>query len=204
MIKFACISPHPPIILPSIGSDDERKRAKNTIQGLRILGKEMRDANPQLIIVSSPHQDWGFDVPLHFVGKGLHGKLDFFLTNLESPANHYNAGQNYFTAELKDLKQTIALIASGDLSHRLKTNGPYGLHPNGDKFDKALIAALKEKDIGKLLSLDERYPEAGECGLRSFCFCVGILDAAKIDWKINVLSYEAPFGVGYLVARFTV
>jgi len=46
------------------------------------------------------------------------------------------------------------------------------------------------------------YPEAGECGLRSFSFLLGILEEAKIDWKAEILSYEAPFGVGYLVANF--
>lgn len=46
------------------------------------------------------------------------------------------------------------------------------------------------------------YPEAGECGLRSFSFLLGILEESKINWKPEVLSYEGPFGVGYLVANF--
>jgi len=46
------------------------------------------------------------------------------------------------------------------------------------------------------------YPEAGECGLRSFCFLLGILEASGIDWQPEILAYEGPFGVGYLVANF--
>jgi len=50
--------------------------------------------------------------------------------------------------------------------------------------------------------LDDLYPEAGECGLRSFCFLLGILEASGISWQPEILSYEGPFGVGYLVANF--
>jgi len=84
----------------------------------------------------------------------------------------------------------------------LKEGGPYGFHPDGPKFDKALIDALKKKDIKTIFKLDDLYPEAGECGLRSFCFLLGILEASGIKWQPEVLSYEGPFGVGYLVANF--
>ena len=42
---------------------------------------------------------------------------------------------------------------------------------------------------------------AAECGLRSFMALGGFLgDDAVVEPEI--LSYEAPFGVGYMVARF--
>jgi len=84
----------------------------------------------------------------------------------------------------------------------LKAEGPYGLHLDGPKFDRALIEYLKQKDIENFLKLDEMYPGAGECGLRSFCFALGILEASGINWQPEILSYEPPFGVGYLVANF--
>ncbi|GAI58233.1 unnamed protein product, partial [marine sediment metagenome] len=49
---------------------------------------------------------------------------------------------------------------------------------------------------------DDMFPEAGECGLRSFCFLLGILEASGIAWQPEILSYQGPFGVGYLVANF--
>jgi len=84
----------------------------------------------------------------------------------------------------------------------LKEDGPYGFHPDGPKFDKDLIEALKRKDIEKILKLDNMYSEAGECGLRSFCFLLGILEDSGLDYQPEILSYEGPFGVGYLVANF--
>ena len=44
-----------------------------------------------------------------------------------------------------------------------------------------------------------RSSEAGECGLRSIVIMLGIV--STLDWKVKILSYEAPFGVGYLVAE---
>ena len=199
-IVFAAISPHPPIILSSVGSEEDRAQVKNTIESLEKLGKKLKEANPDSIIISAPHPDWGFNVPLYFLAKDFKGKVKTFLIGLETPEFYFSEGKK-LRGELFSAEK-LALIASGDLSHCLKEGGPYGFHPDGPKFDKALIDALKKKDIKTILKLDEMYPEAGECGLRSFCFLLGILEASGIDWQPEILSYEGPFGVGYLVANF--
>ncbi|PIR02609.1 MAG: hypothetical protein CO031_00190 [Candidatus Nealsonbacteria bacterium CG_4_9_14_0_2_um_filter_37_38] len=197
---FASISPHPPIILPSVGSKEDRTRVKNTIEALENLGKILKEANPDSIIISSPHPDWGFNVPLFFLAKDFKKEIKTYLMELETPKFYFEEGKKIYQKLDKDKK--YALIASGDLSHCLKEEGPYGFHPDGPKFDKELIKLLKKKDVENILKLDEMFPEAGECGLRSFCFLLGILEASGIDWQPEILSYEGPFGVGYLVANF--
>lgn len=200
MILFACISPHPPIILPAIGSKSDRTTVWNTISNLQTLNDKLKKINPDTIVISSPHPDWGFKVPLYFLAKDINPKIEPFLTKEESPADHYCIGKDFYFSELRGKKNKIAVIASGDLSHRLKIDGPYGLHPDGSNFDRSLIEGLRNKDIDNILKLGDMFPKAGECGLRSICFALGILDAARIKWQTNILSYEAPFGVGYLVA----
>ena len=199
-IVFTAISPHPPIILPTVGSKEDRAQVKNTIEALEDLGKKFKETNPDSIIISAPHPDWGFNVPLFFLAKDFKGEIKTYLIELEPPQFYFEEGKKVY----KELDKTkkYALIASGDLSHCLKAEGPYGFHPDGPKFDKDLIEALKKKDIEKILKLDDLYPEAGECGLRSFCFLLGILEESKIDYQPEILSYEGPFGVGYLVANF--
>lgn len=203
-IVSACFSPHPPIILPSVGSPQNRAQVQKTIEALENLGQEFKEQKPNSIIISSPHRDWGFNVPLHFIAKDFEGEIKTFLTGLESPQFYFEKGKNTYKTLKEDTK--YALIGSGDLSHCLKTDGPYGFHQDGPEFDKALIEYLKKKDIGKILKLNEYFPEAGECGLRSFCFILGILEAhsekSKKDWQAEILSYEGPFGVGYLVSNF--
>ena len=201
MLVFACLSPHPPIILPNVGSPADRAQVKKTIQSLENLGKKLAKAKPEIIVITSPHPDWGFNVPLHFLAKDVHGiEIKPYLTDFESPKVHFERGKKI----IKNLEyvKKLAWVASGDMSHRLKENGPYGLHPSGPKFDREFIERLKKKDISGILNLPERLvEEAGECGLRSFCMLLGALEGSKVNWKPEILSYEGPFGVGYLVAK---
>lgn len=87
-----------------------------------------------------------------------------------------------------------ALLASGDLSHRVTPGAPAGYHPDGRRFDEAVINALRQSDASALLRLDpDLIDRAGECGLRSVLALLGLAGSGPIE----VLSYEAPFGVGY-------
>ena len=100
-------------------------------------------------------------------------------------------------------KKRVALIASGDLSHRLIPSAPAGYDPQGKIFDEKLVQALSHLDTKSIMSFDRELIErAGECGLRSIIILLGALDGLKV--KTDVLSYEGPFGVGYLVASFEI
>lgn len=200
-IVFAAIAPHPPVILPSVGSEKDRNKVKNTISALEKLGEKLAEEKPNTIIISSPHPDWGFNVPLYFLAKNFRGEIKTYMMGMEEPNSYFEQGKKVYQS-LGDKK--YALIASGDLSHCLKEEGPYGFHAQGPKFDKALVEYLEKKNIKNILKLNEHFPKAGECGLRSFCFLLGILESAGIDWKAEILSYEGPFGVGYLTTNFKV
>jgi aromatic ring-opening dioxygenase LigB subunit len=204
MIVFACFSPHPPLLLPDVGSSADRQKVGKTIESLKSLALKLKKAQPDLIIISSPHPDWGFEVPLHFLAKGIpSNQVKRILTDASSPQNHFQKGQEISQSWPKN--QRIAWIASGDMSHCLKKDGSYGFHPSGPKFDQTFVNLLKEKDIKGILSLPEKLvEEAGECGLRSFCLTLGALEGSKTAWQPEVLSYEGPFGVGYLVANLKI
>lgn len=199
MIKIAVISPHAPILLPEVGSDEDRDKVRKTLKSLRELGERFKETKTDEIIISSPHKDWGFDVPLFFLAKHFKGKIISYLTGFESPQEHFIIGQKM--AQNLEKKKTYALIASGDLSHVLLEDGPYGYHHDGPKFDQELIKLLKEKKVPELLKLDEKFTQAADCGLRSFAFVLGLLNGSDIEINPKILSYEGPFGVGYLVAR---
>lgn len=60
---------------------------------------------------------------------------------------------------------------------------------------------MQRRDVQALLAIDPATLENGkECGLRSIIFLLGALETTSIE--PNILSYEGPFGVGYLVATF--
>jgi len=191
--------PHAPILLPGIGSPEDRKRAQKTIDALEKIGQDLENKVFDEIIISSPHEQWGFDVPLHFAAPKFTGEINKILTGFASPKEYFEIGLN--RAKSLGASKKYILVASGDLSHRLKEDGPYGFHEQGPKFDQELVENLKKRNFKALFDLETKYPEAGDCGLRSFCFMLGILKASKVKIEPEILSYEGPFGVGYLVAK---
>jgi len=104
---------------------------------------------------------------------------------------------------VEELREKAVFIASGDLSHRLKEDGPYGYHPAGPRFDEEFLQHLKNGNVPGVFSLDkEMIGNAGECGRRSVAILLGTLDGKKFEGEL--LSYEGPFGVGYGIMEFHV
>lgn len=113
---------------------------------------------------------------------------------------HYKLGQCIRRA-VDQLGRRVVFIASGDLSHKLLPEGPYGAVPEGPVFDRACTECLEKGDFLRLLTLDGSLcTRAAECGLRSFWIMTGAWDGVAL--KSRLLSYEGPFGVGYGVASF--
>jgi AmmeMemoRadiSam system protein B len=99
----------------------------------------------------------------------------------------------------KDANRRIALVASGDLSHRLIEDGPYEYEPTAHLFDEQIVAAIERGDASGVTEIDQNLRvRAGECGYRSILVALGCVGENLRDHQ--VLSYEGPFGVGYLVA----
>ncbi|MFA6492558.1 MAG: AmmeMemoRadiSam system protein B [Patescibacteria group bacterium] len=116
-----------------------------------------------------------------------------------SRAAHFSFGQMIYEI-IKNYPGRVGVIASGDLSHRLN-HGNYEETKAGENFDKKIVSDLQEGNAKDLLYYDEEFVElAGECGYRSILILLGIL--SELNSTPEILSYEGPFGVGYLVANY--
>jgi len=117
-------------------------------------------------------------------------------------ADQYLFGQ-YIAKTAEALGRKTVVVASGDLSHKLKYEGPYGYAKEGPAFDRIICEIAKDADFSRLLLMDGAFLEkAGECGHRPLVVMAGALDRKSVESKLY--SYEGPFGVGYCVASFTV
>lgn len=162
-------------------------------RGVPICGSGMHDGE----------LDHATFVPLYFVNEryGGYQLVRVGLSGLPA-ADHRELGRCIAEAA-RDLNRTTVLIASGDLSHKLKADGPYGYAPEGPVFDRDVTRLLDAGDLEGLFHFDEAFlEEAAECGLRSFQIMAGALDGLACTHEL--LSYEGPFGVGYAVAAFEV
>ncbi len=266
MLSIVGIAPHPPIIIPEIGRG-RLEEARSTVDGMKELCRKVKNSQPELVVVITPHGrvvrsgpailaaeqlsgnfgqfgfpslsiemksdqdlidllvqeasssslkpvllgekendnerginlDHGAMVPLYYLQEaglflpGLHLSISF-----DSYKELYQFGQDVKKAIDKRGVPT-AVIASGDLSHRLKPGAPAGYSPKGKEFDQQLVSLIKEKKVDDLLNLDQHLvEEAGECGLRPIVIALGML--SESGFTPEIISYEGPFGVGYLVS----
>jgi len=96
----------------------------------------------------------------------------------------------------------VVLVVSGDLSHKLKEDGPYGFDPAGPAFDEQFADIIKSGDLMGLATIDAKLArDSAECGLSGCVMLAGVLDElAEREGTVltpSLLSLEGPFGVGY-------
>ena len=147
--------------------------------------------------------DHGTMVPLYFVNQYW---TDYQLVRVGLSGlpliSHYELGQ-CIQETANALNRKVVIIASGDLSHRLKEDGPYGYRKEGPEYDARIMDVMGRGDFGELMEFPEDFCEkAGECGHRSFTIMAGALDKRKVT--AEKLSYEGPFGVGYGIFTYNV
>jgi AmmeMemoRadiSam system protein A/AmmeMemoRadiSam system protein B len=176
----------------SVSYDDE------LIQAIEKIAGEMRFPAGTLGEVDKA-LDHGVMIPLLFLNEVY---KDYRIVRIGlsglSLADHYAMGQLIQKA-VNELSRKAVYIASGDLSHKLLEDGPYGFSKEGPEYDKALMEIMASSDFGKLLEFDPAFLEkAAECGHGSFTMMAGAFDGRKI--KSRVLSHEGSFGVGYGLA----
>ena len=155
--------------------------------GLKVASAEAEDLN----------SDHGTVVPLHFLAQVFGLVPEVVVANPVglSPSEALRLGRAL--AAWNGEGDSWALLASGDLSHRLSPDGPYGFNPEGPLFDHEIMEAFKNNTPDELLPdwPPPRLEAAGECGFRSALAMMGLAGEA-----VEVLSHEGPFGVGYGLA----
>ncbi|HEX8974663.1 MAG TPA: AmmeMemoRadiSam system protein B [Patescibacteria group bacterium] len=144
--------------------------------------------------------DHGTIIPLYHLLKDISPSVVQLSFSLMSYERHFRYGQIISNVISGEEGKRIAIIASGDLSHRLAPNSPAGYSETAENFDRTIIHYLGTKDIASITGMHEEIArEAAECGARSFMVLLGALQGKK--YEFNLLSYESPFGIGYLTAR---
>ncbi len=170
---------------------------------VRVLCKAAGEAGLQAGTLGEREKklDHGTMVPLYFVNQFWTGYrlVRIGLSGLPLTV-HYRLGQC-----IKETAQTLGrntvVIASGDLSHKLKEDGPYGYQEEGPAYDARIMDVMGRGAFGELLEFSEDFCEkAAECGHRSFTILAGAFDQTAVE--AEQLSYEGTFGVGYGVCAY--
>lgn len=145
--------------------------------------------------------DHGTMVPLWFIRRHrADGRLVRLGLSGLPLTDHYTMGQILQQA-VEETGRRAVYVASGDLSHKLQSYGPYGYAPEGPQYDERVMDVCGRGAFGELLEFDESFCErAAECGHRSFVMMAGALDGMTV--QAARLSHEDVTGVGYGICAF--
>lgn len=145
--------------------------------------------------------DHGALVPLHFLNE-LNYTGSVLVIALPYEPNHYL--NEDFGKQLNELaekhNERWVILGSGDMSHRLQDGAPAGYHPDAKLFDEYFVSEIKNKNYFQAThGMNQKVREiAAEDMMDSAEIALSAIQYKTIHPE--VLSYEAPFGVGYLVA----
>jgi AmmeMemoRadiSam system protein A len=169
---------------------------------LKAITQTAADANYRVSMLPDDLLDHGTAVPLYFLlSNGWRGQIVALGYSFLSNDDHLCFGSCILKA-VDQIGRRVAFIASGDLSHRLKPEAPAGYDPSAHVFDEQVVGALRANEPWRIREIDHGLRKlAGECGYRSMLVALGA--TAGLPLSCEVMNYEAPFGVGYLVAQLT-
>lgn len=184
------------------GAPQVKLYCENDLDFINLLEKEIVETLGTLNkIPQGASLDHGTCVPLYFILKaGYKGKVVVINYSALSSEEHFLFGKK-INESISNSDKNFVFIASGDLSHRLLPDAPAGFDPEAYKFDEQLIESIKRGNLTDIVNIDQKLRiQAGECAYNSIMVAIGVLNNQLVEREI--ISYEAPFGVGYLVAKF--
>lgn len=208
------ISPHGPVVpdafsinlnatykctLEEFGDLSTKLDCRSDFMMIDHLQRKLRAGNIPFVMTSDEKLDYGVVVPLTYLTPALQK-----FTVIPVHPSLGAADQLKFGRELKDelvsTNKRVAVLASSDLAHTLSKSAPGGYSPHGKKFDEKIMELLSAH-AGEEFTKIPKDVVAGakSCGLPPIIILAGIME--RVNYKTEILSYEAPFGVGEMVAN---
>lgn len=164
------------------------------------LATQMSQAGLESWSIKMSLLDHGAFVPLYFLHRsGWRGPTVVIGLNYPGEGGLRKLGECICSTAVQ-LGSRTAIVASGDMSHRLKPGAPAGYDPRAEEFDAEFVRLVGRGDYAALEQIDSTLRErAAEDVVDSTLIAA---HATGMDAHGHeVLSYEGPFGVGYCVAK---
>ncbi|MBP5679288.1 MAG: AmmeMemoRadiSam system protein A [Bacilli bacterium] len=185
----------------AFGADSVQFSEEIDTEFVQVLSSLTENSHLPVEVEKNISLDHGTMVPLHFIRKVYKkGKIVILGCSSLPLIDHYRVGECVQKAILQTNRRVV-YIASGDLSHKLRTSGPYGFISSGPVYDKAVLTSCHSLHFEELLEYDDYFLEkVAECGHPSFTMMAGCLDCMALESKFY--SHEGVTGVGYGICSF--
>jgi len=187
----------------AFGRPDLKAEFPSESRFYKYLARSATDNHFAIEIQEMEELDHGAMVPLWFLqNAGFKGPVCVLGFPWRSTQEAHTEFGRFLRQACGRYEGRAAIIASGDGSHRLQHGAPSGYHPRACEFDKAFKELV---ETGELLNASRLPVDLRDLAAEDSSESMAIAAGAIGDTVPNarVLSYEAPFGVGYLVAVLT-
>ena len=147
--------------------------------------------------------DWGALVPLWFVAHSLKPRPAVVIMRPDPllPREKLVRCGVAIAQAAQASNKRVALIASCDQGHAHDPDGPYGFDPASRVHDKAMVAAIANDELPRLLDWDNDFLEAAKVDAYwQTLILAGALGHTPMTPEL--LSYEAPTYFGMAVAAY--
>lgn len=162
--------------------------------------RNIRHAGHSVTLETEKELPFTATIPLSFLTEHLPNvRILPIAPSEKTPKEHFDFGTALRESLLNSPKR-IAVIAAGDGSHTRTTEAPGGFHEDGKKLDELLSTLITQKNTAGLLQINpDLLKNAQDALYRQVLMLFGVLESMPVECEI--LSEEAPFGVGELVAE---
>lgn len=151
-------------------------------------------------LIHEENLSYTFGVPLYCLADKKPIKIVPLLFNSLDIKDQFELGR-IIKQILAESNKKIGILASGHLSYKSKETGPAGFSKKGEEFNIKLRELLETKNASGIISMDKKLIEEAEQSIMPpLAILLGIIE--RINYKPQTFSFEAPFGVGYLVFNF--
>jgi aromatic ring-opening dioxygenase LigB subunit len=141
----------------------DRTNLPNDLQLMQAIAERAEAQRLPIMAIDEPlaerynlkmHLDHGILVPLYFLQQAGMQEIPILAISggLLSNEALYKFGQIIQQAS-DQLGRSVAVLASGDMSHALKEEGPYRYHPDGPRFDQMVRRAFQQGDFADILRI---------------------------------------------------
>ena len=148
--------------------------------------------------------DWGASVPLWFLGGMFYPQPKVVIACPDRGHMPWELFVPFGRAIRQAAESTgrrVALIASADMGHAHDKDGPYGFDPTSAEFDAATIEAVKDQDLGRLLTFDQDWlKRAATDAYGQILNLHGAIEGT--DFRGELLSYEVPTYFGMMCVAY--
>ncbi len=153
-------------------------------------------------LIPYPTLDYGAAIPLMFLLDCLPrcSVVCIHPAPRLTPKDHIDFGYVLKGVAMQTNKR-VAIIASGDLSHRLVTASPGGYHKDGAVFEKKIKEIISTHGTMGLLNLNPTVvSNAATCAWQPLLILFGVL--GRMNATAAILAHESPYGVGHMTVFF--